>query len=103
MKLTSKDLHKLGLVDTIIPEPLGGAHRSIHDTIYNVEKYLVKTLRDLKRMKNDNLIAARYDKLRSFGTPASEPRRRKTRAGQEKIKEALQTLPSKRKKIPAKV
>ena len=103
LKLTSKDLYKLGLVDTVIPEPLGGAHRSVHDTIYNVEKYLVKTLRDLKRMKIENLIEARYDKLRSFGTPASEKLRRKTQAGRDKIKAALQAIPTKRKRIPAEV
>ncbi len=38
LKLTSKDLLKLGLVDAVIPEPLGGAHRNIHDTVYNVEQ-----------------------------------------------------------------
>ncbi|MHC4297686.1 MAG: acetyl-CoA carboxylase carboxyltransferase subunit alpha, partial [Planctomycetota bacterium] len=45
LRLTSKDLHNLGLVDTVISEPLGGAHRNHHDTVYNVEKYIVKTLR----------------------------------------------------------
>ena len=48
LKLTSKDLFKLGLVDAVIPEPLGGAHRSAHDSVYPVEAYIVKTLRDLK-------------------------------------------------------
>ena len=36
LKLTSRDLLKLGLIDAVIPEPLGGAHRNIHDTVYNV-------------------------------------------------------------------
>ncbi len=103
LKLTSKDLHKLGLVDTVIPEPLGGAHRSVHDTIYNVEKYIIKTLRDLKRMKIENLLEARYDKLRSLGTSASEKLRRKTQAGRDKIKAAVQGIPTKRKRVPAKV
>lgn len=44
LKLTSKDLLKLQLVDAVIPEPLGGAHRNIHDCVYNVEKFIVKTL-----------------------------------------------------------
>jgi len=103
LKLTSKDLLKLGVVDTVIPEPLGGAHRNVHDTVYNVERFIVKTLRDLKRIKIENLIEARYDKLRSIGTPAPEKLRRKTQAGQDKIKAALQALPSKRKSIPAEV
>jgi acetyl-CoA carboxylase carboxyl transferase subunit alpha len=68
LKLTSKDLYKLGLIDAIIPEPLGGAHRNIHDTVYNVERYIAKTLADLKRTKIDNLLENRYKKWRSMGT-----------------------------------
>ena len=64
LKLTSKDLHKLGLIDEIIQEPLGGAHRNMHDAIYNVEKYIIKSIRELKRMKIENLIEDRYQKLR---------------------------------------
>ncbi|MCK4960755.1 MAG: acetyl-CoA carboxylase carboxyltransferase subunit alpha, partial [Planctomycetes bacterium] len=60
LKLTSKELLKLSLIDDVIPESLGGAHRNIHDTIYNVERYIVKTLRDLKRTKIDNLLENRY-------------------------------------------
>jgi acetyl-CoA carboxylase carboxyl transferase subunit alpha len=72
LKLTSGDLKSLELVDTIIPEPLGGAHRSIHDTIYNVEQYVIKTLRDLKRTKMDNLIENRYKRLRAIGASCAK-------------------------------
>ncbi|MHC4292964.1 MAG: acetyl-CoA carboxylase carboxyltransferase subunit alpha [Planctomycetota bacterium] len=67
LKLTSKDLTKLGLIDEVITEPLGGAHRNIHDAVYNVEKYIVRTLRELKRVKIDELLERRYKKLRSIG------------------------------------
>ncbi len=103
LKLTSKDLHKLGLVDSVISEPLGGAHRNLHDTVYNVERYIVKTLRDLKRTKLDNLLDNRYKKLRSIGISAKEKLHRKTQAGKERVKEALEDIPSKRKPIPAKI
>lgn len=103
LKLTSKDLHKLGLVDTVISEPLGGAHRNVHDTVYNVERYIVKTLRDLKRTKLDNLLDNRYKKLRSIGVSPAEKLRRKTQAGKERAKEALEGISTKRKRIPAKV
>ena len=43
LKLTSKDLLKLGLIDAIIPEPVGGAHRNVHDTVYNVESYIAQS------------------------------------------------------------
>ena len=103
LKLTSKDLHKLGLVDAVIPEPLGGAHRNLHDTVYNVEKYIVKTLRDLKRTKIDNLLDNRYSKLRAIGAGPTEKLRRKTRAGKERVKAAMQAIPTKPKRVPAKV
>jgi acetyl-CoA carboxylase carboxyl transferase subunit alpha len=70
LKLTSRDLIKLGLIDAVIPEPLGGAHRNIHDTVYNVERYIARTLTDLKRIKIDNLLEGRYKKWRSIGTEA---------------------------------
>lgn len=79
LKLTSKDLFKLNVVDAIIPEPLGGAHRNIHDTIFNVEQYMTKTLSTLKRSKIDKLLENRYEKIRKLGsdcvriTPAQQP------------------------------
>jgi acetyl-CoA carboxylase carboxyl transferase subunit alpha len=102
LKLTSKDLYKLGLVDAVIPEPLGGAHRNLHDTVYNVEKYIVKTLRDLKRTKIDNLLENRYNKLRAIGSSPTEKLRRKTQAGRERIKTAMEAIPTKPKRVTAK-
>jgi acetyl-CoA carboxylase carboxyl transferase subunit alpha len=103
LRLTSKDLHNLGLVDTVISEPLGGAHRNHHDTVYNVEKYIVKTLRDLKRTKTENLLENRYGKLRSIGLNQSGHLRRKTPAGKNKIETALEAISKKPKQAPAKV
>ncbi len=101
--MTSMDLHKLELVDAVIPEPLGGAHRNLHDTVYNVERYLVKTLRDLKRTKIGNLLDNRYGRLRAIGASPAEKLGRKTQAGKDKIKAALQAIPTKPKRVPAKV
>jgi acetyl-CoA carboxylase carboxyl transferase subunit alpha len=102
LKLTSKDLLKLGLVDAVIPEPLGGAHRNLHDTVYNVEKYIEKTLRELRRTKTDNLLENRYNKLRAIGSSPTEKLRLKTKAGKERIKAALKVMPTKPKKVTAK-
>lgn len=71
LKLTSKDLYRLGLVDAIIPEPVGGAHRNVHDTVYNVETYVAKTLAQLNRMPIDALVEGRYRKWRSLGSRAT--------------------------------
>ncbi len=102
LKLTSKDLLKLELVDAVIPEPLGGAHRNLHDTIYNVEQYIIKTLRDLKRTKIDNLLANRYKRLRAIGATPAEKLRRRTQPAADRIAAALRAIPTKSKQVPAK-
>jgi acetyl-CoA carboxylase carboxyl transferase subunit alpha len=67
LKLTGTHLKQLKLIDEIIPEPLGGAHRNVHDTVYNVEQYITKALRELKRVKIETLLEKRYEKLRNIG------------------------------------
>ena len=67
LKLTSKDLKKFGVIDHIIEEPLGGAHRNPHEAARNLETYIVKSIRELKRYKTDNLVENRYRKLRKIG------------------------------------
>ena len=103
LKLTSSDLCKLGLMDAVIPEPLGGAHRNVHDTVYNVEKYIVRTLRDLKRIKVENLLENRYKKLRSIGKISTAVLSLKTQTTAERIKAAIKAIPAKPKTETAKV
>ncbi|MFQ6035397.1 MAG: acetyl-CoA carboxylase carboxyltransferase subunit alpha [Sedimentisphaerales bacterium] len=91
LKLTSKDLYKMGLIDAIIAEPLGGAHRNVHDTVYNVERYIAKTLADLKRTKIENLLENRYKKWRSMGTPAVNNYRGKLRSSRALINSTAKT------------
>jgi acetyl-CoA carboxylase carboxyl transferase subunit alpha len=67
LKLTAKDLKSMSLIDAVIPEPLGGAHRNTHDTVYNVEQFIIKSLAELKRIKTETLLDKRYQKIRSFG------------------------------------
>jgi len=100
LKLTSRDLYKLNLIDAVISEPLGGAHRNVHDAVYNVERYIVKTLTDLKRTKIENLLDNRYKKLRSIGASSIDKLRSKTKAGRDRVKEALKALHKKPKPIP---
>ncbi|MBW8017354.1 MAG: acetyl-CoA carboxylase carboxyltransferase subunit alpha [Planctomycetes bacterium] len=79
LRLTSKELKSLGLIDTVIKEPLGGAHRSIHDTVYNVEQYIIRTLRELKRVKIDILLEKRYRKICAVGDSETMIRRLKSK------------------------
>lgn len=80
LKLTSGSLRELGIIDAIIPEPLGGAHRDSHTAAHNLEQYIAKTLRDLKRSKIENLLERRYEKFRTLGVVAQEPRRASAKA-----------------------
>ena len=52
LKLTSKHLKQLGVIDTVVPEPLGGAHRDPHTAAHSLEQYIAKTLRELKRLQD---------------------------------------------------
>ncbi len=92
LKLTSKDLLKLGLIDFIISEPLGGAHRNIHDTIDIVEKYIVRTLVQLKRLGTENLLKQRYEKIRRLGEPLAAQLQRKTAPAKQKVTTAIEAI-----------
>ncbi len=56
LKLTSSDLVKLNVIDEVISEPLGGAHRDIDKTIENVKQSLVKNLKELNSSKNTSFL-----------------------------------------------
>jgi len=65
--ITSAKLKKLGLVDEIISEPLGGAHRDYEITMKNVKKTLKDQLIQLNIISTDDLLKNRYERLTSFG------------------------------------
>ena len=67
LHLTAKDLKQLGVVDTIIPEPLGGAHRDPRLMAGNLKKFLRTSLRELKKVPMEKLLAERYEKFRRMG------------------------------------
>ena len=67
LKFTSKDLVGLGVVDHVIEEPLGGAHRDHHQTAMRVKQFLVRSLRELVGLSQEKLLAGRYEKFRRMG------------------------------------
>jgi acetyl-CoA carboxylase carboxyl transferase subunit alpha len=67
LKLTSRDLLRLKVIDDIIEEPLGGAHRDPNQMAARLKMYLMRTLRELSALPPDQLLAARYDKFRRMG------------------------------------
>jgi acetyl-CoA carboxylase carboxyl transferase subunit alpha len=80
LKLTSKDLLKLGVIDQVIPEPLGGAHRDPHSAAHSLEQFIGKSLRDLKRAKIPNLLERRYEKFRNQGVTVEQSKKQSARA-----------------------
>ncbi|OWK47253.1 acetyl-CoA carboxylase carboxyltransferase subunit alpha [Fimbriiglobus ruber] len=67
LRLTAADLKANGVVDDVIPEPLGGAHRSPRDMSNTLKTYLVRYLRELVPQPTDKLLASRYEKFRRMG------------------------------------
>jgi len=67
LKLTAKDLLTLGIIDEIIKEPLGGAHRDPEQTAQNIKESIFRNLNELSKLSKDELISKRYDKFRRIG------------------------------------
>lgn len=68
LKLTARDLARLGIIDHVIKEPMGGAHRDPDTASASLEKYLVDSLRELKRFKVDTILRKRYERIRTAGS-----------------------------------
>ncbi len=67
LRLTAQDAYQLGVIDEIIPEPLGGAHRNPLEAAINVKEALLRHLAELKQMSPEELREQRYRKFRSMG------------------------------------
>jgi len=72
LKLTADELLKLGVIDEIIKEPLGGAHREPEETANTVKETIKKYLAELKSIPPDKLIEQRYAKFRKMGAFSEE-------------------------------
>lgn len=68
LKLTSVDLKKFGIVDEIIPEPCGGAHRDPEKVALNLKKTILKHIKELSAIPEKELLEARYEKFRKIGS-----------------------------------
>ena len=67
MKITSADLKQLGLVDEIVQEPLGGAHRNCAQAAVHLTTSLIRHLDEVSNWTIPELLDKRYERLRSFG------------------------------------
>jgi acetyl-CoA carboxylase carboxyl transferase subunit alpha len=67
LKLTAKDLARLGIINDVISEPLGGAHRDHREMANTLKTYLLRYLRELRNIPIDELLEQRYQKFRGMG------------------------------------
>ena len=70
--VTSARLKQLGIVDEIIQEPLGGAHRDVSMTAENIKRALHEQVERLMVADIDNLVAHRYQRLMSYGISSGD-------------------------------
>ena len=67
MKIGALDLKKIGIVDEIIPEPIGGAHQDFDETSANIKISLLKNMTELSKINHEELIERRYQRLLKIG------------------------------------
>ena len=70
MGITSPQLKEHGLIDDIVPEPLGGGHRDPDAAARNLKAALIKALDAVRELSIDRLLEARYERLMSYGVVA---------------------------------
>jgi acetyl-CoA carboxylase carboxyl transferase subunit alpha len=68
LKITAQDLYSMGIIDEIVPEPTGGAHRNYQETARSIEGSLTVILDKLMKKSPNELIEERYRKFRLMGT-----------------------------------
>lgn len=67
LQISAEHLLKMGIVDEIIPEPLGGAHKNPSETARNLKEALIKNLTPLLQLSGEELLKDRYQRFRSYG------------------------------------
>jgi acetyl-CoA carboxylase carboxyl transferase subunit alpha len=73
LRLTSRHLKTLGVIDDIIAEPLGGAHRDPREMGTTLKAYLLRCLRELRPLSMEELLEGRYQKFRRMGFFTAAP------------------------------
>jgi acetyl-CoA carboxylase carboxyl transferase subunit alpha len=67
LKLTAKDLLKLNVIDEIVPEPIGGAHRNHEEMAKTLKSFIEKNLKELSGLNSEEIFEHRYQKFRNIG------------------------------------
>lgn len=67
LKITAQDLKELNILDEIIPEPKGGAHRDVEEQANNIKPVIEKSLKELKHLSAEELLEQRWQKFKQIG------------------------------------
>lgn len=67
MKITAMDLKEMGIIDGIIPEIAGGAHRNVSKQALTIQECIADTLAELSKLSPEQLVEARYEKFKQIG------------------------------------
>lgn len=67
LKMTAQDLKKLGIIDLIVKEPIGGAHRNLEMAANNLTETIAKALKEIESIPGDKLAVMRYEKFKKMG------------------------------------
>lgn len=73
LRVTAPDLLRLGIMDAVVPEPVGGAQADPAAASANLKTAIVGCLRELLTIAPDQLLEGRYDRFRKFGAPGRQP------------------------------
>jgi acetyl-CoA carboxylase carboxyl transferase subunit alpha len=73
LKLTARDNLRNALIDAVIEEPPGGAHRDPQAAADKLQDWIVDQLNDLTRLKPETLVRRRFEKFRTIGMVGSLP------------------------------
>ena len=92
LKITAKDLLELGLVDQVVPEPLGGAHTKTDAMAQTLKDHLLKHLEELMALSAAERLKQRYAKFRAYGHFNEQPAMVEEKANQPPAEKASQKL-----------
>jgi acetyl-CoA carboxylase carboxyl transferase subunit alpha len=73
LKMTSRDLLRFGVIDEVVPEPFGGAHRDHREAASLLKSFLARSLREIADLPRETLLDRRYDKFRKIGVFLEDP------------------------------
>jgi acetyl-CoA carboxylase carboxyl transferase subunit alpha len=84
LRLTPTEQLRFELIEAVVPEPLGAAHRDPETAAKNLESWIAKSLRELRRQRPDTVLRRRYERLRKLGTAFTESPRPRAAAGKKR-------------------